>query len=762
MLFHGEKSSFRWWSWLRWIGWPAFWVVYGALTLVASGVSLVTVFFARVRRVFSVWKKALKLVTGGRAVVSIPVRSKLPILLLAFIGVVGFGWWMGRNLPQPQQLIRRDQAVTTKIYDRNGVLLYKIYNDQNRSVVPLKEIPKHVIDATIAIEDARFYQHPGFSLRGILRAFSRNLQTESTQGGSTITQQLVKNTLLSSERTFVRKIKELVLSLEVEYLFTKDEILSMYFNEVGYGGTAYGIEEAAQQYFGKSVREVNLAEAALLAGLPQSPTIYSPFGAQPDLAISRQHGVLKRMVEERFISAEEAEVAKTTPLVFATPTTSITAPHFVMYVKDLLVKLYGEEVVRGGGLSVTTTLDVSVQKMAEAAVEKELQRLAGLHVTNGAALVTNPKTGEILAMVGSKDYFDTAHDGQVNITIRPRQPGSSIKPLTYAYALQNRMVTPSTLIDDAPVVYRTPGSPPYAPQNYDGAFHGKVTVRQALANSYNIPAVKTLSQIGVANLVSFGQKMGITTWTDPSRFGLSLTLGGGEVRMVDMAEVYGTIANGGFRVPLSPLMRVTDYAGKIDDVYACSLLSTNNVLANRTDGRCGGAPIIDASTAYALSDILSDNQARSAAFGSHSVLVIPNHQVAVKTGTTNDLRDNWTFGYTPDYLTATWVGNNDNTSMSRVVSGITGASPIWNVIMTSLLLDAPAQAFSPPKGMVSVWVCPLTSSLTCKACPSPKQEYFVAGTEPKFACTDELIQRALMTPPPEPNRDRLLNGSITN
>jgi membrane carboxypeptidase/penicillin-binding protein PbpC len=287
-----------------------------------------------------------------------------------------------------------------------------------------------------------------------------------------------------------------------------------------------------------------------------------------------------------------------------------------------------------------------------------------------------------------------------------------------------------------------------------------VTVRQALANSYNIPAVKTLSQIGVANLVTFGQQMGITTWSDPSRFGLSLTLGGGEVKMLDMAELYGTFANNGFRVPLSPLMRVTDYTGTINDVYACSLLESRGVLNDHTDGRCGGTPVIDTFVAYAISDILSDNQARSAAFGSHSVLVIPHHQVAVKTGTTNDLRDNWTFGYTTDYLTATWVGNNDNTPMSRVVSGITGASPIWNTIMTNLLTGSPTQAFVPPKDMVQVWVCPLTQSLTCSACPAPRQEYFLPGTQPTHACTNESIQNALTPPVPDPNRDRLLDGAM--
>jgi 1A family penicillin-binding protein len=677
------------------------------------------------------------------------------LLTVGFVCCGLFWFFVLRDLPQPQDLLRRDQAVTTKIFDRNGELLYKIYKNQNRSIISLSDLPWYMVSATLAIEDDQFYQHPGFSLKGIVRALTKNATSDTVQGGSTITQQLVKNTLLTNEKTITRKLKEFVLSLEVEYYFTKDEILTMYFNEVGYGGTAYGIEEAAWQYFGKSVREVTLPEAALLAGLPQSPTVYSPFGTKPELAVARQHAVLKRMVELKMISAETAETAKATPLVFAQPKTDIVAPHFVMFVKDALVQLYGESIVHSGGLEVHTTLDAAIQQLAETAVSQELERLKNMHVTNAAALVIKPSTGEILAMVGSKNYFDTVHDGQVNVTVRSRQPGSSIKALTYALALQERLITPSTLIDDSPVVYRTPGSPAYAPQNYDGRFHGKVTVRQALANSYNIPAVKTLSQVGVSNLVDFATKMGITTWTDPSRFGLSLTLGGGEVRMVDLAEAYGVFANGGVRVPLSSLISVRDFSQKIDDAYTCSLDTTTHV--------CSGDKVIDPAVAYSISDILSDNTARSSAFGSHSVLVIPNQQVAVKTGTTNDLRDNWTFGYTNDYLVATWVGNNDNTPMSRVASGITGASPIWQTIMKGLLSNQPKHAFTPPADMVKVTVCPLTQTLTCAECPNPRTEYFINGTQPKRACDTALVQQAQASPSPAAaGRDQLLNGASTN
>jgi len=756
---------------LYWIGKPFFWLTYNLFAIIGKGWFYTFGFWEKLK--FNA--KVINLLL--RQLISPKKNRKKPklkrkrwtnnprwIITGTFFGLLIFSsgifyWWVVKDLPNPQQLVTDPHAVTTKIYDRKGILLYKVYKNQNRSIVGLREIPSHVINATLAIEDAEFYSHPGFSLKGIFRALTTNFQTNSMQGGSTITQQLVKNALLTREKTLTRKLKELILSLEVEYYFTKDEILSMYFNEVPYGGTAYGIEEAAQQYLGKSIREVTLAEAALLAGLPAAPTIYSPFGTEPDFAIVRQHLVLKRMVEEQMITADEAEEAKKQSLVFATPKTDIAAPHFVMYVKDQLVKQYGENLVQKGGLEVITTLDSQIQQMAEQALNQELERLKGMHVTNGAVLVVNPGSGEILAMVGSKNYFDTAHDGQVNVTIRARQPGSSIKPLTYALALSDRLITPATLIEDTPVSYQIAGSPVYSPQNYDGRYHGRVTVRQALANSYNIPAVKTLAQVGVMNLVGFSERMGITTWTNPNRFGLSLTLGGGEVKMTDMATAYGVFANMGRRVPLTPILRVADYTGSRNDEYACTKTDEEleNVSINR-EQKCIGEQVIDPGVAFLVSDILADNQARSQAFGQHSVLVIPNQQVAVKTGTTNDLRDNWTFGYTKDYLVATWVGNNDNTPMSRVASGITGASPIWQAVMKNLLADQPTHTFSPPANVVRLPICPMTQTLNCGGCTNSRYEYFLSGTEPKQACTSEQIDQVLQPSPPEKQRDQLLEG----
>ena len=417
-----------------------------------------------------------------------------------------------------------------------------------------------------------------------------------------------------------------------------------------------------------------------------------------------------------------------------------------MYVKQLLAEKYGETLVNQGGLEVRTSLDLELQNQTQEIVTQEVNKLARLRIGNGAALVTNPQTGEILAMVGSKNYFDFAHDGQVNVTVRPRQPGSSIKPLTYSVALE-RGKTPYSIIEDSPVTYHNPGSPPYSPKNYDGKYHGRVTLKQALASSYNIPAVKTLAEVGISNVIDKGQAMGISTWTDRSRFGLSLTLGGGEILMTDMAEVYGTFANYGYTVDLNPILEVVDSRGAI--------LYQNNCALERTN--CPRRPNLDPRVAYQLNDILSDNNARTPAFGPRSVLQIPNQQVAVKTGTTNNLRDNWTIGYTQDRLVAVWVGNNDNTPMSYVASGITGASPIWNNIIRLTLDDQHPHHFPTPDGLMTVKICVQTGTLTCQGCPITIDAQFLPGTQPTQACNPAYF-KPKPTVSPETNRDRILNG----
>ena len=689
--------------------------------------------------------RRLKIKKAKKVKVRRPLKIKISIkklLLAAFIllFIAGLGSLLFSilyRLPNPNRLITREQIVSTKIYDRNGQLLYKIYRNQNRTPVELKDIPVYLIQATLAIEDAEFYNHHGLSFKGIFRAALRNLQGDKLYGGSTITQQLVKNALLTPERTWQRKIKEVILSLLVETKFSKDEILKMYLNEVGYGGAAYGIEEASQLYFDKHVGELNLAEAALLAGLPASPTQFSPFGAHPEKAKERQETVLRRMEQEGFLTQEEEEKAKNENIRLAPQRTDIKAPHFVMYVKELLVQKYGERMVEEGGLEVKTSLDLNFQEEAQKIVKNEIDQLQRLHIANGAALVTNPQNGEILAMVGSKDYFDKSIDGNVNVTLRSRQPGSAIKPVNYAVALQNGM-TPATIIPDTPITYMVPGQPPYSPKNYDSKFHGNVPLRVALASSYNVPAVKVLSAFGVDRMIEQGQKMGITTWDDPSRFGLSLTLGGGEVKMIDMNVVFGTLANEGEKVNLNPLLEVKNYKGEV---------------LEKTSQEPKKERALPEKIAYLLTNILSDNVARTPAFGPSSWLNIANHpHVAVKTGTTQNLRDNWTIGYTPDFVVAVWVGNNDNTPMSYVASGITGASPIWNKIMSLLLKDMPDKEFPQPADVIKVEICPSTGTLPCEGCGG-KWEYFLSGAEPKTHCSPEKIKEMLQSSPTStPNR----------
>ena len=625
--------------------------------------------------------------------------------------------WL-KALPNPQLLTKRDLEVTTKIYDRNGALLYEIYADQNRTPIPLAEIPETVKEATIAIEDRDFYRHSGFSIRGMLRAAREIAFNNRIQGGSTITQQLIKSALLNPEVKLSRKIKEIILAFWAERLYSKNQILEMYLSQVPYGGTAWGVETAAQTYFGKSIKNVTLAEAALLAGLPAAPSEYSPFGSHPEKAFERQAEVLRRMVEDRYITAEEAKAALAEQLTFAAPRIAIRAPHFVMYVKGILERRYGARLVERGGLRIITSLDASIQDKTEDIVRSHIEALRYLRVGNGAAVVTDPKTGEILAMVGSKDYFNLTDDGNVNVTTSLRQPGSSIKVVNYAAALENGF-TAASILDDSPVVYRTPGSPAYAPVNYDSKFHGPTPLRYALGNSYNIPAVRILAKIGVGAMIEKGRLMGITSWENESRYGLSLTLGGGEVTMLDMAKAFGSLANAGKRMDLLPILEVTDYTGRVIE---------KNSPKN-------GVHAVSADVAWIMSNMLSDNTARTAAFGPSSSLVIPAKTVSVKTGTSNDKRDNWTIGYTPSYVAAVWVGNNNNSPMDPyLTSGVTGAAPIWHDIMAELLKDKADEVAPMPAGVVTL------------PCYFGRPEYFVKGTEPTGGrCA------ALPTPPVTPS-----------
>lgn len=673
--------------------------------------------------------------------------SDMASALLLMFGIFSCTFWIHsqifKDLPDIRNLSEKAPQVSTKILDRNGTVLYRIYEDENRTIIPLSQIPKHMAFATIAIEDKDFYNHHGFSIRGISRAFKSNIEGKTVQGGSTITQQLVKNRLLSSEKTVTRKVRELILSILVEMTYSKNEILEMYLNTVPYGGATYGIEEAAQKYFNKHAAALSLAEAAMLAGLPAAPSDFTPFGSHPELAYGRQEEVLRRMREDGYISDTQAENARQEKLVLNTNTIEIEAPHFVMHVRELLADAFGEEVVTQGGLIVRTTLDSSLQSFAEETVQQEVSKLARLNISNGAALITNPQTGEVLAMVGSVNYFDYENDGQVNVTTRPRQPGSSIKPLTYALALSQGF-TPATIIQDTPITYHIAGSKPYSPSNYDGTFHGNVSLRESLASSYNIPAVKMLAQLGVPAVIDAGEQLGISTWTDRSRFGLSLTLGGGEVLMTEMAQLYGSFAADGWYVPLNPIIEVTNYRGETLYKNRCVTQGSN----------CRKHQVFSDAVAYLITNILSDNTARSPAFGLHSSLSIPNQEVAVKTGTTNNLRDNWTFGYTTDRLVSVWVGNNDNSSMSYVASGITGASPIWNTLMRRVIPPQQAHKFEVPTSVSQVAVCKNGKSQQCARCQQSKMEYFMAGTEPSATCDTTTASKN----EDSRNRNQILDG----
>ena len=613
---------------------------------------------------------------------------------LLLLGLMAVGWVL-KDVPSPRKLSTGDYPESSRIFDKSGKILYEFFSERRRVAISLDEVPENLKLATLAIEDAKFYKHIGFDIRGILRAVYRIVFKKKLEGGSTITQQLVKNALLTPERTISRKVKEAFLTLATEILYSKNEILEMYFNQTPYGGTLWGIETAARGYFDKKVNELDLAESALIAGLPGSPTRYSPF-AHPEAAKKRQSLVLRRMVEEGYISQEEAETAEKKELEFSLSKEGVAAAHFVFWVKEKLVEEYGLEKVNEGGLSITTTLDGLLQDFVQTTVAEEIAGLKNYHITNGAVVVSRARTGEVLAMVGSTDYFATDIDGKVNVTTSLRQPGSSIKPLNYAVGLELGKITAASIVNDRPTCFSVSGQKLYCPTNYGNSYYGIQTIRNSLANSLNIGAVKVLKLNGVETFVASASAMGIETFKDPSNYGLSLTLGGGEVRMTDMTVAFGVLANGGIKQELGAIWQITDKGGEVIKKYKY----------------IPGDRVLSRETAFLISDILSDDGARSMVFGRGSKLNIKDHpEVAVKTGTTNDMRDNWTIGYTSDYVVTVWVGNNDNSKMSWVASGITGATPIWNKVMSYLLKEEKIKKMVMPAEMVKLQVCNLTGKL---------------------------------------------------
>lgn len=624
-----------------------------------------------------------------------PVR----LAKLMFVGLVvgtltmfGLFAWYSRDLPNPNE-IQRDRGFSTQILDREGkVVLFDVYEEENRKFTPIEEIPDDLKKATVAIEDKDFYKHQGFDVLGMVRGMSRLFTRGRAQGGSTLTQQLVKNVLLTSDRSISRKLKELVLAVQIERKFSKDEILQMYLNEAPYGGTAWGISAAAQQYFAKEPKDLDLTESIILAGMPQAPSRYSPYGKDPLAYVARATAVARRMREEGFISEEqEKEVVDKLPGVsFLSEKSSIKAPHFVMYVKDQLEEMYGEEMVTGGGLKVTTSLNWELQEAAQNIVAEEIEKVVDtLAISNGASVAVDANSGEILSMVGSKDFFAEDIDGQVNVTLSLRQPGSAIKPVTYATAFAEGYWPGKTLVD---VVTEFPGGNGeiYEPKNYDGEEHGPVHLREALGSSLNIPAVKLLALVGVKDNLEMAYKMGFST-LEPSkenlsRLGLSMTLGGGEVRLIEMASAYASFANGGNRVEPVSILKVEDRNGKV-------------LFEHKAPGK---KQVMDEKVAFLINNVLSDNNARLITFGANSLINIRGANVAVKTGTTNDMRDNWAVGWTKEVVVGVWVGNNDNSPMKAVASGVSGASPIWRRQMLEVIDLYGDPPFDPPSGVEQV------------------------------------------------------------
>ncbi|GAB4535338.1 MAG: PBP1A family penicillin-binding protein [Anaerolineae bacterium] len=630
-------------------------------------------------------------------------RISLSVAILLALAAFGLIRWLVVDLPSPDQLYERATAPSTRIYDRYGRLLYEILDPHGGAHTPtsLDEIPPACINATIATEDASFFQNPGVDAWAIIRALWINLRGgEILSGGSTITQQLARNLLLSPEErndiSLERKLREAILAWRLARNYSKEEILTLYLNETYYGNLAYGIEAAARAYFAKSAAELDLAECAMLAGLPQSPARYNPL-ENPTAAKARQSIVLGLMVKNGYITQQEADLAMVEKLGFASVPFPIQAPHFVMYVRGQLEKEFGLEAIYTQGLQVYTTLDLDAQKAAERIVGYRLEQLADTrngqpprNVRNAAVVVLDPYTGEVLAMVGSPDYFDPRIDGAVNATNATRQPGSSIKPITYAAAFdptRPNPLTAATMVMDVRTAFVTREGDPYVPQNYDHEWHGPVLLRQALASSYNLVAVKVLDYVGIQAMTSLARSMGITTFDDIDRFGLALTLGGGEVRLLELTAAYGAFANGGYRVAPVTITRVEDHQGRVLKMWDTS----------------HGPRVMDERVAYLITDILSDNFARASAFGEGSPLRL-SRPAAAKTGTTTDWRDNWTIGYTPDLVVGVWAGNADNEPMHHV-SGVMGAAPIWHDIMEVLHRGRPVRQFTEPPGMVHVEVC---------------------------------------------------------
>ncbi len=626
-----------------------------------------------------------------KALVKFPLKHHRYLLAgiggLLLIGALYF-FFLIKDLPDTEILASRQVSESTKIYDRTGeVLLYEIHGEEKRTIIPFDQIPEYAKKATIAIEDDNFYNHGAVDWKGIARAFIVNvLKGRIDQGGSTITQQLAKKAFLTDDRTPTRKAKELFLAIKLENRYTKDEILNLYLNQIPYGSNAYGIEAASKTIFDKNAKDLNLAEAALLAGLPKAPSYYSPYGSHEKELMARKDTVLARMHELGFISQDEMEKAKKFKFEFAPNFTKIKAPHFVIMVQDYLNNRYGEDFVRTAGLKVVTTLDWKTQEVAERAVEEGAKRNEELYAGKNASLVMqDANTGQIIALVGSRNYFDTENDGNFNVAAQGlRQPGSTMKPFAYVAAFK-KGYTPETVVFDVETEFDTTEDPEksYKPQNFDEKFRGPTTLRQGLSQSINIPSIKALYLAGIDNVLKLAKDFGLTTLTERSRYGLSLVLGGGEAKLIDLVNAYSVFAQDGVKHRQTFILKVED---------------KERVLEEYTDEVTN---VIESQYARMVNNILSDIESRSVLLqNSLGLTIFPNQEVALKTGTTNDYRDAWAIGYTRSLVVGVWAGNNDNTPMQKKGSSLLAAIPMWSSFMREVLREQPTESFTQPDPIV--------------------------------------------------------------
>ncbi|MEK7669528.1 MAG: transglycosylase domain-containing protein [Patescibacteria group bacterium] len=618
-------------------------------------------------------------------------KNLLMLLISAFLilGAIILFWVSTFKVPTSESIRERRVSESTKIYDRTGeILLYDTGGNVRRSIVPIEQISRHIKNATIAIEDKEFYSHMGVKPTAFIRATLVNiLSLDFSQGGSTITQQVVKNSLLTSEKLISRKLKEWVLAIKLEQVMSKDEILSMYLNEIPYGGVIYGVEEASEAFFGKKSKDVTLVEAAYLAALPKAPTFYSPYGKNKDKLEERKNLVLKEMLRSNFINQKEYDSAIAEKVSFiAKGDSSIKAPHFVFYVINYIKEKYGEEIINSGGLKVITTLNYDLQSAGERiALDYALKNKENFNAENSAIVAIDPKTGEILTMVGSRNYFDQEIDGAFNVTLAKRQPGSTIKPFVYAKAF-TKGYTPETVVFDLKTQFSTNCAPNnltmengcYSPENYDSIFRGPITLRNALAQSINVPSVKVLYLAGLSDSIRLARDMGIESLSNKGDYGLTLVLGGGEVTPLELTGAYGVFANSGIKTNISPIVEIKNKNGDI--------IEKHEVVQTQ---------VLDKEITLKISSILSDNVARAPSYGQTSALFFPDRDVAVKTGTTNDYRDAWIMGYTPNIAVGAWAGNNDNSPMQKKVAGLIVA-PLWRAFMDQALAKTPNEQFEEP------------------------------------------------------------------